>query len=135
MGWQLPWNERLCVRCQKDLQPNWEECPYCGAQQGAAHGTQGASLPKPTSDGSAGSSGLPRLYPKTEPLPPHLQDAPIQAVSDGNIGWLVPLDGPNTGKLFEVGQRALLGAAEDCTHRLDDPAIVAAGRKVSVFAV
>jgi len=120
MSWQFPWNKSVCVRCQKELAADWVECPYCGTQVGSGEAMQPAAT---QTSGGASAAAQSWLHPSTEPMPPHLRDAPIQSVSGPNLAWLVPLDGPNMGRLFEVVGRVLIGAGEGCTIRLDDPSI------------
>ena len=39
------------------------------------------------------------------------------------VGWLVPLDGPQTGELFQLKGRCIVGKAPDCDVVLNDPSI------------
>jgi pSer/pThr/pTyr-binding forkhead associated (FHA) protein len=45
------------------------------------------------------------------------------AVAGSGIGWLVPLDGPQAGELFQLRGRAIVGTAPDCDAVMKDPSI------------
>jgi pSer/pThr/pTyr-binding forkhead associated (FHA) protein len=47
------------------------------------------------------------------------------------VGWLVPLDGPQTGELFQIKGKCVIGKAPDCDVVLNDPSI--SGRHVEVI--
>lgn len=137
MSWQFPWGKRRCAACQMEVLADWTACPYCGRNLGM----DGQTPPAPRNDGVAASAGPAHaggqqswLHPQTEPMPPHLRDAPIQAVSEGNIGWLVPLDGPNLGKLFEIVGRTLIGAGADSAIHLDEPSVSGRHAEISLGA-
>ena len=45
------------------------------------------------------------------------------AVQGSGVGWLVPLDGPQAGELFQLKGRAVVGTAPDCDAILKDASI------------
>lgn len=120
MGWQLPWDKRRCLSCQQEADSSWKICPYCGY---ALASESVDPLGAQKSDHEASSPRAVEPAQRTAVLPPQERDLPILPVSTGNVGWLVPLDGPHTGKLFVIGERVMIGAAEDCSLPISDPAI------------
>jgi len=53
-------------------------------------------------------------------------------VQGSGVGWLVPLDGPQTGELFQLKGRAVVGTAADCDAVMKDPSI--SGRHAEFMA-
>ena len=45
------------------------------------------------------------------------------AVAGASVGWLVPLEGPQTGELFQLKGRAVVGTAPDCDVVMKEPSI------------
>ncbi|MDW8281269.1 MAG: FHA domain-containing protein, partial [Myxococcales bacterium] len=40
-----------------------------------------------------------------------------------NIGWLVPLEGPQIGELFQIRGKSIIGSAQGCDIRIMDASI------------
>jgi hypothetical protein len=99
-----------CESCGQKLHPSWDQCPYCGAG--------GKSAPEP----AAAAAPAPAPSPK-------MRTMAIDAAAGGTtpvgsaVGWLVPLDGPQTGELFQLKGRCVVGKAPDCDVVLNDPSI------------
>lgn len=121
MGWKLSSDKRRCLSCQQEAESVWKVCPYCGRPLTCESVTP--CVPTPIDPETASPRSCEPTAQGTAVLPPQQRDLPIQSVSDGNVGWLVPLDGPNIGKLFVIGDRVLIGAAEDCSLTIADPAL------------
>jgi hypothetical protein len=107
-----------CESCGQKLHPSWDQCPYCGAG--------GKSAPEPVAAAPA-------------PAPaPKMRTMAIDAAAGGTtpigsaVGWLVPLDGPQTGELFQLKGRCVVGKAPDCDVCLNDPSI--SGRHAEFIA-
>ena len=109
--------KKVCESCGQKLHPSWDQCPYCGAG-GKAPEPQAAAAPAPTPS-------------------PKMRTMAIDAAAGGTtpigsaVGWLVPLDGPQTGELFQLKGRCVVGKAPDCDVVLNDPSISGAPRRVS----
>jgi len=94
------------------------QCPYCGA---------GGKAPEP----AAVAAPAPTPSPK-------MRTMAIDAAAQGTtpigsaVGWLVPLDGPQTGELFQLKGRCVVGKAPDCDVVLNDPSI--SGRHAEFIA-
>ena len=109
---------RKCESCGQKLHPSWDQCPYCGAG-GKAPEAAAAPAPAPTPS-------------------PKMRTMAIDAAAGGTtpvgsaVGWLVPLDGPQTGELFQLKGRCVVGKAPDCDVCLNDPSI--SGRHAEFIA-
>ena len=101
--------KKVCESCGQKLHPSWDQCPYCGA---------GGKAPEP----AAAAAPAPTPSPK-------MRTMAIDAAAQGTtpigsaVGWLVPLDGPQTGELFQLKGRCIVGKAPDCDVVLNDPSI------------
>ena len=101
--------KKVCDSCGQKLHPSWDQCPYCGA---------GGAAPEPV----AAAAPAPTPGPKARTMA-------MDAATAGNVqvgpavGWLVPLDGPQTGELFQLKGRVIVGKAPDCDVVLNDPSI------------
>lgn len=94
--------KKKCGSCGEKLHPSWDQCPYCGAggEQPAA-----AAPPAPS-------------HNRTVAL-----DMGASAGGHAAIGWLVPLEGEQTGELFQLKGRCVVGTAPDCDVVLKDASI------------
>jgi hypothetical protein len=110
--------KKVCESCGQKLHPSWDQCPYCGA---------GGKAPEP----AAAAAPAPTPSPK-------MRTMAIDAAAGGTtpigsaVGWLVPLDGPQTGELFQLKGRCVVGKAPDCDVSLNDPSI--SGRHAEFIA-
>lgn len=105
--------KKKCPSCGEKLHASWDQCPYCGWSEAPAPVAAAAvSAPAP----SPGGGGKMRTM---------AIDAPSGggAVSSSGIAWLVPLDGPQTGELFQLKGRAVVGTAPDCDAVMKDASI------------
>lgn len=96
------WTKKFCTQCQKQLDRNWFQCPYCAqaAQEQAAAAAK-AKVPMKTQafmvgggvamgGGGGGSAG-------------------VSASGMQMIGWLVPLAGAQRGELYTLGSATTIG--------------------------
>jgi hypothetical protein len=90
--------KKKCPSCGEKLHETWDQCPYCGWSQGAEPRVVAAPAP----------SG----QPKMRTMAIDAQGAP--AAGGSGVGWLVPLDGPQSGELFQLRGRTIVGTAPDC---------------------
>ena len=110
--------KKVCDSCGQKLHPSWDQCPYCGAG-GKTEEPGPAAAPAPTPS-------------------PKMRTMAIDAAAGGTtpigsaVGWLVPLDGPQTGELFQLKGRCVVGKAPDCDVCLNDPSI--SGRHAEFIA-
>ena len=101
--------KKVCESCGQKLHPSWDQCPYCGA-------------------GGKAADAAPIVAPSPTPSP-KARTMAIDAAAGGStpigsaVGWLVPLDGPQTGELFQLKGRCVVGKAPDCDVVLNDPSI------------
>jgi outer membrane murein-binding lipoprotein Lpp len=101
--------KKVCESCGQKLHPSWDQCPYCGA-------------------GGKQANDAPAAAPTPAPSP-KMRTMAIDAAAGGTtpigsaVGWLVPLDGPQTGELFQLKGRCVVGKAPDCDVVLNDPSI------------
>jgi len=96
--------KKKCPSCGEKLHASWDQCPYCGWSEQPGAGAGAAPVSAPPAGGGA--------QPKMRTM---AMDAPSMGVATGNgVGWLVPLDGPQTGELFQLKGRAIVGTAPDC---------------------
>jgi hypothetical protein len=107
--------KKKCPSCGEKLHASWDQCPYCGWSDAPAPAAAPAAAPAPSPAGGGGKMRTMAI------------DAPAGgggSVSSGSgICWLVPLDGPQTGELFQLKGRAIVGTAPDCDAVMRDPSI------------
>lgn len=97
------WTKKFCTQCEKQLDRNWFQCPYCAqaAQEQAAAAAK-AKVPMKTQafmvgggmGGGAAVGGGP---------------AGMTAGGMQMIGWLVPLAGAQRGELYTLGSQTTIG--------------------------
>jgi pSer/pThr/pTyr-binding forkhead associated (FHA) protein len=93
--------KKKCPSCGEKLHASWDQCPYCGWSEAPSAPVAAAAAP---------AAGGPSQKMKTMAI-----DTGAAPVAAGNgVGWLVPLDGPQTGELFQLRGRAIVGTAPDC---------------------
>jgi hypothetical protein len=101
--------KKKCPSCGEKLHASWDQCPYCGWSEGPA---APAAAPAP-----AAAQGQQKM--RTMAI-----DTGGGAPSTGSgVGWLVPLDGPQSGELFQLRGRAIVGTAADCDVVMREPSI------------
>jgi hypothetical protein len=98
------WTKKFCTQCEKQLDRNWFQCPYCAqaAQEQAAAASK-AKVPMKTQafmvgGGMGGGGGV--------------SASGGAAMSSGGmqmIGWLVPLAGAQRGELYTLGSQTTIG--------------------------
>lgn len=100
--------KKKCPSCSEKLHSSWDQCPYCGWSEAPA-----APAAAPVT--AAPSGGKMRTM---------AIDASAGGVAAGSgVGWLVPLDGPQSGELFQLRGRAIVGTAPDCDVVMREPSI------------
>lgn len=100
--------KKKCPACSEKLHSSWDQCPYCGWSEAAA-APAAAPVPAAQQGGRMRTMAI---------------DAPSGGASTGSgVGWLVPLDGPQSGELFQLRGRAIVGTAADCDVVLREPSI------------
>jgi hypothetical protein len=104
--------KKKCSHCGEKLHVSWDLCPTCGLYAGtlavASSRTQAVGA-APAADGAKG---------RTLAIDLSSEDG-----GAGGIGWLVPLEGSQTGELFQLAGRCIVGTAADCDVVLHDPSI------------
>jgi len=97
--------KKKCPGCGEKLHVSWDQCPYCGWAAGA--------VSAPALSGGEGKSRTMAI------------DMGAQAGGGGSaaVGWLVPLEGPQSGELFQLKHRSVVGTAADCDVVLRDGSI------------
>jgi hypothetical protein len=113
--------KKNCPSCGEKLHASWDQCPYCGWSE---------------------SPGAPAAAPVVAPSPTggggKMRTMAIDAAGGGGVaagsgvGWLVPLEGPQTGELFQLKGRAVVGTAPDCDVVMKEPSI--SGRHAEFMA-
>ncbi len=107
--------KKKCPSCGEKLHASWDQCPYCGWSEAPGVGAVAAPVSAPSGGGGGGGS------PKMRTM---AMDAPQMGAATGSgVGWLVPLDGPQTGELFQLRGRAIVGTAPDCDVVMKEPSI------------
>ena len=101
---------KVCEQCGQKLHPSWDQCPYCGAG-GKAPEAAAAPAPAPTPS--------PKMRTMAIDAASAAQSAPVSSA----VGWLVPMDGPQMGELFQLNGRCIVGKAPDCDVVLNDPSV------------
>ncbi len=109
--------KKKCESCGQKLHVSWDQCPYCGASVGAAN-VQAPAPQQPVMAAPMPSSGG-----KQKTMAINIGGAEQIVTGTSGSGWLVPLEGPQTGELFQLGARAIVGTAPDCNIVLRDPSI------------
>lgn len=104
--------KKKCPSCNEKLHASWDQCPYCGWSE--APGPV-AAAPAPAAGGGGGQGKM-----RTMAID---MGSGGGAVQGSGVGWLVPLDGPQTGELFQLKGRAVVGTAADCDAIMKDPSI------------
>jgi hypothetical protein len=109
--------KKACPSCGQKLHPSWDQCPFCGYGSAAPAPEPAAAAPAPAPkmrtmalDTGAASSG------------------PVGS----SVGWLVPLEGPMAGELFQLKGRVIVGSKDDCDVCIKDPSI--SGRHAEFIA-
>ena len=110
--------KKVCESCGQKLHPSWDQCPYCGA---------GGKQP----DAAPAAAPTPAPSPKMRTMAIDAAAAGTTPIGSA-VGWLVPLDGPQTGELFQLKGRCVVGKAPDCDVVLNDPSI--SGRHAEFIA-
>jgi hypothetical protein len=104
--------KKKCPSCGEKLHASWDQCPYCGWSEAAPAPV--AAAPQ------AGGGGPGQQKNRTMAID---MGSGGGAVQGNGVGWLVPLDGPQTGELFQLKGRAVVGTAADCDAVMKDPSI------------
>ena len=105
--------KKKCPSCNEKLHASWDQCPYCGWSEAPGAPVAAAA---PARCGGGGGGGKMRTMAID-------MGGGGGAVQGSGIGWLVPLDGPQTGELFQLKGRAVVGTAADCDAIMKDPSI------------
>jgi hypothetical protein len=108
--------KKKCDGCGQKLHVSWDQCPYCGASVGA-----GQAAPPPQQPVMA--APMPQGGGKQKTMAINIGGSEQIVTGSSGSGWLVPLEGPQTGELFSLGSRAIVGTSPDCTIVLKDPSI------------
>lgn len=98
-----------CPQCGQKLHPSWPQCPFCGWS---------AQAPRPQA---------PPPQPIQQPQKTLFLDANVANLnlptSNNLVGWLIQMDGPAAGNLFEIRGRSILGKSPDCNIVVVEPSI------------
>ena len=113
--------KKKCPSCSEKLHASWDQCPYCGWSEGPG-APVAAAAPAPTGGGGQGKMRTMAID----------MGAGGGAVQGSGVGWLVPLDGPQTGELFQLKGRAVVGTAADCDVVMKEASI--SGRHAEFMA-
>jgi Inner membrane component of T3SS, cytoplasmic domain len=113
--------KKKCPSCSEKLHASWDQCPYCGWSE-APGAPVAAAAPAPGGGGGG----------KMRTMAIDMGGGGGGAVQGSGVGWLVPLDGPQTGELFQIKGRAVVGTAADCDAVMKDPSI--SGRHAEFMA-
>ena len=98
--------KKKCPSCGQKLHPSWDQCPFCSGTAGAQ---TPIAAPMPSQGGKQRTVAI---------------SAAVAAGGPSvNIGWLVPLEGPHAGELYQLNGRSVVGTATDCDVVLSDPSI------------
>ena len=111
-------SKKKCPGCGEKLHASWDQCPYCGWSEAPAAAAPVVAAPAPSGGGK-------------------MRTMAIDAAAGGgpagnNVGWLVPLEGPQTGELFQLKGRAVVGTAPDCDVVMKEASI--SGRHAEFMA-
>jgi hypothetical protein len=110
--------KKKCPNCREKLHVSWDLCPYCGfgAPAAAPMGPGGHPRTQALDVQGFGVKG------RTMALDAPAGDARPRG---GGVGWLVPLEGPQSGQLFQLANRSIIGTAPECEVVVDDPSVSA----------
>jgi hypothetical protein len=111
--------KKKCPGCGEKLHASWDQCPYCGWAEAAAPAAAAVAAAP-----AAGGGGKMKTMA--------IDAGSVGAQAGNGVGWLVPLDGPQTGELFQLKGRAVVGTAGDCDAVMKDPSI--SGRHAEFMA-
>jgi hypothetical protein len=114
--------KKKCPSCGEKLHASWDQCPYCGWSE-AAPAAPAAAPAAPAGGGGGG---------KMRTMAIDMGGGGGGAVQGSGVGWLVPLDGPQSGELFQLKGRAIVGTAADCDVVMKEPSI--SGRHAEFMA-
>jgi hypothetical protein len=101
--------KKKCPSCSEKLHSSWDQCPYCGWSEAPA-GPTAAPVTAAPAGGKMRTMAIDAAAAGTTPI-------------GSAVGWLVPLDGPQSGELFQLRGRAIVGTAADCDVVLREPSI------------
>jgi hypothetical protein len=101
-----------CPSCGEKLHASWDQCPYCNYSYKAGGAPKAAPVaaPMPSGGGRQRTVALNVGGPGAAPSGPQL-------------GWLVPLEGAQTGELFPLKGRVVVGSAPGCDVLINDSSI------------
>src|SRR5689334_8404563 len=102
--------KKKCPSCGEKLHASWDQCPYCGWSEGAPAAAAAPAAP------AGGGGGKMRTMAID-------MGGGGGAVQGSGVGWLVPLDGPQSGELSQLKGRAIVGTAADCDVVMKEPSI------------
>ena len=98
------WTKKFCTQCEKQLDKNWFQCPYCAqASQEQAAAAAKAKVPMKTQAFMIGG-GLSGGAGGVSAGSPGMTSGGMQM-----IGWLVPLAGAQRGELYTLGSQTTIG--------------------------
>jgi hypothetical protein len=107
--------KKKCGSCGQKLHASWDQCPYCGAN---------AAAPAPQAAPQPVMAPQPQGGGKMKTMAIDVGGSNVMVTGQAGSGWLVPLDGPQTGELFQLtAGRCVVGTAPDCNVVLRDPSI------------
>lgn len=106
--------KKKCEGCGQKLHVSWDQCPYCGA---------GAAQSAPQAPAPVMAAPMPSSGGKQKTMAIDIGGSQQIVTGQSGSGWLVPLEGPQTGELFQLGSRSIVGTAPDCNIVLRDPSI------------
>jgi len=115
--------KKKCESCGQKLHASWDQCPYCGA--GAAQAPQ---APAPVM-----AAPMPSQGGKQKTMAINIGGSEQIVTGQVGSGWLVPLDGPQIGELFQLrAGRTFVGTSPDCDIVLRDPSISGRHAEISI---
>jgi hypothetical protein len=101
--------KKKCPACGEKLQASWDMCPGCGWSNAPDAPVAAAAAPTP--------GPAPRMRTVA------LDAGGAAKVARQGVGWLVALDGPQSGELFQLSGRSIVGTAADCHVVMKDPSV------------
>jgi hypothetical protein len=105
--------KKKCPSCAEKLHASWDQCPYCGWSE-----APGAPVAAAAAAGGGGQG-----QGKMRTMAIDMGGGGGGAVQGSGVGWLVPVDGPQSGELFQLKGRAVVGTATDCDVVLKEASI------------
>jgi pSer/pThr/pTyr-binding forkhead associated (FHA) protein len=102
--------KKACPSCGQKLHPSWDQCPFCGYSE---HG------PPPEAAAAAPSAPQPKARTMALDMNAAVSTGPVTS----QVGWLVGVDGPQAGELFQIKGRVIVGSKDDCDVIIKDPSI------------